>query len=137
MDKTIVNEWLKYANNDLEAANHLLTLYPLKLEIICYLCQQSAEKMLKAFWLYSEIFPPKTHDLELLRSKCEEFDASFLELAGECIRLNDYSSQPRYPFSLEITDGDMQMAIKDSKKISDFVKSLITLDKEGEDVAED
>ena len=49
MDKMIVNEWLKYANNDLEAANHLLTLHPLKLEIICYLCQQSAEKMLKAF----------------------------------------------------------------------------------------
>ena len=137
MDKTIVNEWLKYANNDLEAANHLLTLYPLKLEIICYLCQQSAEKMLKAFWLYSEIFPPKTHDLELLRSKCEEFDASFFELVGECIRLNDYSSQPRYPFNLEITDEDMLMAMKDSKRISEFVTSLITLDKESETDAED
>ena len=137
MDKTTVKEWLKYASNDLEAANHLLTLYPLKLEIICYLCQQSAEKMLKAFWLYSDIFPPKTHDLELLRSKCEEFDASFLELTDECIRLNDYSSQPRYPFSLEIIDEDMQMAIKDSKRISELVLSLIILDREGEDVAED
>jgi len=129
MDKTTVKEWLKYASNDLEAANHLLTLFPLKLEIICYLCQQSAEKMLKAFWLYSDVFPPKTHDLEVLRSKCEEFDASFLNLAGECIRLNDYSSQPRYPFSLEITEEDMQMAIKDSKGISEFVKSLIAIDK--------
>ena len=137
MDKAIVNEWLKYANNDLEAANHLLTLYPLKLEIICYLCQQSAEKMLKAFWLYSEMSPQKTHDLELLRSKCEEFDASFIDLASECIRLNDYSSQPRYPFSLEITEEDMQMAIKDSERIGDFVTSLIVLDKEGEDDAED
>ncbi|MCL2059180.1 MAG: HEPN domain-containing protein [Oscillospiraceae bacterium] len=135
MDKAIVKEWLKYASNDLEAANHLLSLHPLKLEIICYLCQQSAEKMLKAFWLYSDVFPPKTHDLELLRNKCEEFHASFLELAGECIRLNDYSSQPRYPFNLEITDDDMQMAIKDSKKISKFVKSLIILDKEDEDNA--
>ena len=43
MDKTTVKEWLKYAGNDLEAANHLLTLHPLKLEIICYLCQQSAD----------------------------------------------------------------------------------------------
>ena len=78
MDKTTVKEWLKYANNDLEAANHLLTLYPLKLEIISYLCQQSAEKMLKAFWLFCDVFPPKKHDLELLRKKCEEFEPSFL-----------------------------------------------------------
>ena len=127
----MVNEWLKYARNDFEAANHLLTLHPLKLEIICYLCQQSAEKMLKAFWLYSEILPPKTHDLELLRSKCEEIDASFIDLSGECVRLNDYSSQPRYPFNLEITDEDMEMALKDSKRISEHVTSLITLDKEG------
>ena len=74
------------------------------------ICQQSAEKMLKAFWLYSDVFPPKTHALELLRNKCEAFNATFIELVGECIRLNDYSSQPRYPFNLEITDEDMLMA---------------------------
>ena len=137
MDKSIVKEWIKYANNDLEAAVHLLTLHPLKLEIICYLCQQSVEKMLKAFWLYSDEFPPKTHDLELLRGKCEKFDSSFKEITAECIRLNDYSSQPRYPFNLEITEQDMQMAIKDSKRIGEFVKSLIILEKEGESIAED
>ena len=131
MDNTIVKKWLEYASNDIEAADHLLTLHPLKLEIICYLCQQSAEKMLKAFCLYSDVFPRKMRDLELLRSKCEEFDASFKEITIECIRLNDYSSQPRYPFNLEITNEDMQLAINDSKRIGEFVKSLIALNKEG------
>ena len=128
MDKSTVEEWLKYSTNDLEAANHLLTLYPLKLEIICYLCQQSAEKMLKAFWLYCDEFPPKTHDLELLRSKCEDYEATFSELVGACIRLNDYSSQPRYPFNLELTEDDMLLAINDSKRVSEFVTSLIIFD---------
>ena len=134
MDKATVQEWLKYANNDFEAANHLLTLYPLKLEIICYLCQQSAEKMMKAFWLYYDVFPPRTHDLELLRSKCEEYYASFIEIAAECTRLNDYSSQPRYPFSLDITEEDMQTAIADSKKIGEFIKPLIIFKSIDEDI---
>lgn len=45
-----IKQWLELAEGDLLAANHLLTLYPHKLEVICCLCEQSSEKMLKAFW---------------------------------------------------------------------------------------
>ncbi|MBN2050303.1 MAG: HEPN domain-containing protein [Spirochaetales bacterium] len=39
---------------------------PGPLEIICFHCQQAAEKALKAYLAYNEIRPPKTHDLDEL-----------------------------------------------------------------------
>ncbi|MHB8125320.1 MAG: HEPN domain-containing protein [Desulfitobacteriaceae bacterium] len=46
MDKTgIVKSWCDFAKDDLITAKYLLGLHPLKLEIICYHCQQSAEKI--------------------------------------------------------------------------------------------
>jgi HEPN domain-containing protein len=40
-------EWLTYAETDLNSAEFLLNLKPLPVEVICYHCQQSAEKCLK------------------------------------------------------------------------------------------
>lgn len=44
-----IRQWLELAEGDLLSARHLSTLYPHKLEVICYLCEQSVEKMLKGF----------------------------------------------------------------------------------------
>ena len=48
---------------DLSAAEHLLTMRPLPVEIICYHCEQAAEKFLKATLVQFDREPPKTHDL--------------------------------------------------------------------------
>ena len=43
-------EWFTYAERDFLTAEHLAkTLYPIPIEIVCYHCQQSAEKFLKGF----------------------------------------------------------------------------------------
>ena len=53
MDKgDIVKEWLYYANMDVTSADYLMTMIPAPYEIICYHCQQSAEKFLKAYTIY-------------------------------------------------------------------------------------
>jgi len=78
MDRTDeTKEWMKFAINDLEAVEILNSHNPPKLEIICYLCQQSAEKMLKSFLVYSGVKPPKTHELDELCEMCQEVDDSF------------------------------------------------------------
>jgi HEPN domain-containing protein len=59
----LYRQWFKFAADDYAAANHMLTLYPLRLEIICYHCEQCVEKMLKGFLTARDIEPPKTHDL--------------------------------------------------------------------------
>ena len=118
-------EWIKYSDNDLTAVNQLITHHPVQIEIVCYLCQQSAEKVLKAYWVFQGVKPPKTHDLNLLFAECSKFDERFNDLVNECIRLNVYASQPRYPFGLDLIDEDMRTAIKDCNKISELAKSLM------------
>ena len=48
MDNTVL-EWLKTSETDLGVAQHLFENYhPKPIEIVCYHCQQSAEKAIKA-----------------------------------------------------------------------------------------
>jgi len=122
----LVAEWIKFSETDLAAAKHLYdSMRPKPLEIICYHCQQSAEKVLKGFLIYSGVKPTKTHDLEFLRNECEQIDNSFVEIANNCANLNDYSSQPRYPMEIEINDADSASALEDSEKIIKFIKEKI------------
>jgi len=120
------NEWLKFSDMDLMTAKHLWeTMQPQPLEIICYHCQQAAEKALKAFLVYNCITPPRTHDLNDLRNICRNNDDNFDEIIVSCMRLTDYSVQPRYPMGDEITDGDTVLALQDGEKINEFVKSKV------------
>ena len=54
----LLQEWIDRGHNDFRSADYLSTMHhPTPDEIICYLCQQSAEKYLKAFlFLYNLIF---------------------------------------------------------------------------------
>ena len=59
-------EWYNMAAMDLGVASHLdATYHPKPLEIICYHCQQAAEKAIKALIVYygAEGGMPKLHDL--------------------------------------------------------------------------
>ena len=69
-----VKEWVRYANMDVLSANHLNEIqYPKPLEIICYHCQQAAEKMLKALLLAYDGELQKTHDLGVLTDELSKF----------------------------------------------------------------
>lgn len=64
--------WLKMAKEDLGVAKHLFeTYYPKAFEIICYHCQQSAEKTVKALILKNgnQGGMPKTHDILFLMNQ--------------------------------------------------------------------
>ena len=64
--ESYAKEWLEYAEMDLSSAEFLLAMHPLPLAIICYHCQQSAEKCLKVLLALKNQVPSKTHDLPLL-----------------------------------------------------------------------
>ena len=125
----LLAEWIKFSDMDLMTAKHLYdTMHPQPLEIICYHCQQSAEKILKAFLIYSGVKPEKTHDLEFLRNECEKINKSLIKIADECDRLNPYSSQPRYPMEIEITEGDVIFALRDGAKIYEFINKVLKIE---------
>ncbi|MDR0501398.1 MAG: HEPN domain-containing protein [Coriobacteriales bacterium] len=121
MEPDFVYEWFRYAEADLVSAEHLLTLHPRPLELICYLSQQSAEKFLKGFLVYKGIeLPPKTHDLNRLCALSFQFDESFTKIEKQCSVLTDYGVQPRYPHEMFIEEHHMKQALECVHQIRDF-----------------
>ena len=115
-----VLQWFDYGDADLETAEHLLTMNRLPLEIICYHCQQAAEKYLKGYLLHNDIFPPKIHDLDRLCAMCKEHNEEFEMIYSECERLTHYGTQPRYPNEMLIEEHHMTQALENARKIKAF-----------------
>ncbi|MDD2433459.1 MAG: HEPN domain-containing protein [Clostridia bacterium] len=124
-NKDIANEWFAFADNDLKSAKFLLRMHPTPLEIICYLCQQSAEKYLKGFIAMNGGKILKTHDLTLLSKFCIEYDQSFQKIQDACIELVDYAIQARYPFHLELDEYDQKKAIESAEEIRKLILSKV------------
>ena len=119
-------EWLDFAAMDLEAAQFLFDMRPVPVEIICYHCEQAAEKLLKAVLLAADIEPPKTHDLIQLCKKCAELDSAYEVLADACIELSPYGVQVRYPSDLDLNEDDMQYALTMCRRIDKVVREKLT-----------
>ena len=121
MEREYIAEWFQYADMDLASAEHLQSMRPQPLEIICFLCQQSAEKNLKGYLICKTATePPKTHDLIFLNNKCLDIDERFSSIDKACGVLNRYGVQPRYPNELGITENDMQKALEYARLVRDF-----------------
>ena len=93
---------------------------PIPYEIICYHCQQFAEKYLKAFLVSKGIEPPYTHDLVKLLSLCEAENTLFNEIKQRCIVLTEYGVQPRYPDDMRINEDDMKRALHYAEVVKVF-----------------
>ncbi|MDR0472955.1 MAG: HEPN domain-containing protein [Treponema sp.] len=118
----ILQQWLHKGNDDLRSAEYLSTMhYPTPDEVICHLCQQSAEKYLKGFLFLHDIEPPKTHDLNELLEMCVTHNVKFSVLLSKTNILTSYAVIPRYPNDLGITSEDMRTAIQYAKDIQELV----------------
>ncbi|MDR2546194.1 MAG: HEPN domain-containing protein [Lachnospiraceae bacterium] len=121
MGREYIAEWFQFAEMDLESAEFLQGKRPQPLEIICYHCQQSAEKYLKGYLIYQGVKePPKTHDLVDLNDMCSNIEKRFGVLDKACGTLTRYGVQPRYPNELGITENDMRKALEYARYIRDF-----------------
>ena len=122
----IFRQWLDKGNDDLRSAEYLSTMHhPTPDEVICFHCQQSAEKYLKGFLFLHDIEPPKIHDLTALLEICKEIKNDFSVLSYKTDKLTEYAVFPRYPNELGITTEDMQIAIKYAKEIQEFILKVI------------
>jgi HEPN domain-containing protein len=118
------HEWFTYAENDLGSAEYLLGRRPLPAEIICFHCQQAAEKALKGVLVLHDIDPPKIHDLVKLHSLCKAFVPDVTPFLVQCKALNKYSVSARYPNELAVTEFTMKKALTDAKAVMDFARPL-------------
>lgn len=131
-DKKIVDEWLNLAQDDFGFADANLndkeTEY---FGLICFHFQQAAEKYLKAFIVANDLRFEKIHDLDTLREICLEKDLNFSKLKEECIFLNDFYVESRYPVIVpSVMTREIAIKAKNyAEKIGNFIK--IRLDHHG------
>lgn len=109
-----VKEWLDFAETDLGVARHLLETYrPQPLEIICYHCQQSAEKAIKAVIVANgaQGGVPKLHDLSFSLDQVKnmvEIDERYYDYADA---LTPYGVAVRYPSELSLEGRHAKTAL--------------------------
>jgi HEPN domain-containing protein len=104
------DDWIRFAEDDLEAAQYLLGMTKRKLEIICYHCQQCAEKALKGMYAFEGLDIPRTHDFRILASGLRAF-RDFSDHESELALLQPFAVVVRYPYEIELLRGDEEKAI--------------------------
>ena len=60
-------EWLHKAENDFNSARHELVVP--NYDLVCFLCQQCIEKMMKGILIQHKQIPPRTHNLVELEER--------------------------------------------------------------------
>jgi len=106
-------EWFQIAYEDLDSAQFLFDhKHPKPLEIICYHCQQSAEKSLKGYLCAQGIEVPKTHEVGLICRRCTEFCPAFADYFDACDELTMYATHTRYPNRIEVEEHDARRVLR-------------------------
>ena len=123
-NEKMVQEWLRYAKSDADSADFLYkNQMPRPLEIICFHCQQAAEKNLKALLVGKNIPFDRKHDLVYLIELNKTDDISIpADVYSSCERLTQHGISPRYPGGSEITEADTKLALSDMDRINQWVK---------------
>jgi len=121
-----INEWIRFAQMDYDCALKMAeTFHPVPIEIICYHCQQSAEKILKAYTIAKGNILTKTHDLDVLLDQCKQYSPEFSKFSNISAALTSYAAVSRYPPVIELTEQDMKQALKSACTILEFTKSKL------------
>ncbi|MCL2079394.1 MAG: HEPN domain-containing protein [Oscillospiraceae bacterium] len=126
-DNFDIKEWIRFAQMDYDAAKNISVLFhPVPLEIVCFHCQQAAEKILKAYALANGEPLMKTHDLSVIIAQCKKHNQEFSNLDRIGIMLNDYAVIHKYPTKEDtVTEGDMNIALDNALEILEFAKVRI------------
>ena len=121
--------WMDYAENDLAVAKHLLaTFHPKPLEIICYHCQQAAEKAVKAISIALGIpgGVPRKHDLTFLLEQMKHRIPVTEELMDHADELNSYSVVVRYPNEIQIDEHEVRLSIRYAEEILTWARESLS-----------
>jgi len=124
---TILDEWIEKAEADYKGAMGLnrRRKEPLP-DLVCFHCQQCAEKYLKAFLIAHGFVPPRTHDLQRLLALTTAHDATLAALDADCAALTPYAVDFRYPSSTA-TVAEAKDAVKTVRRIRTLLRKNLGL----------
>jgi HEPN domain-containing protein len=119
---TAAERWLKFAKDDLRSAEILLAENIFNM--VCFHCQQAAEKSLKAFLRHRSKKVPYIHILEELCERCIEIDFSFSDLIDDCVALDIYYQPTRYP---EAATGSLPEGMPNRQQAEEALKKATNI----------
>lgn len=128
--------WMRYAQADSDLVRHIYfgDYYPKPLEIICYHCQQAAEKSIKAVVVAygAQGGMPKLHDLSFLLDQIKnmvEIDERYYDYADE---LTAYGVAVRYPSELGLEERHAKAALEQAGELLKWAKACCAEPESGE-----
>jgi HEPN domain-containing protein/predicted nucleotidyltransferase len=92
-----VRDWLERAQVDLQVIDRCLVGDPIPWAGVCFHVQQAAEKHLKVLLIQRMIRPERTHKLAELVAAVRLAGYDFPDFAAECVLLDPYAVNVRYP----------------------------------------
>ena len=130
-EKSYILQWLIKAHRDLEAAKKLAEdRENILTDIVCYHCQQAAEKFLKAFLIEKGIDFYRTHDLDYLLELCVKEDPIFENLR-DITDLTEYAVEVRYGERFIIPQLDETIeSMRKTERLKDFVLKALNISEE-------
>jgi HEPN domain-containing protein len=93
----MTREWLRKADADLRTARRLIGLRPADHDVVCFHCQQAAEKYLKGLLHEGGSVVPRTHDLIQLPALLVPRHPTLGPFRRILSRLTRYAVDYRYP----------------------------------------
>ena len=127
-------KWINIAKRDYAVSMTLNEQHrPLPVEIICFHCQQSVEKSLKAILAYNNADIPKTHDIRLLNELCQNFTSEVIVDKRVAEIITDFAVETRYvEDNRDYTKDTAEFALKQSQQILNKVEEILNLPKSSE-----
>ena len=119
--KQETGRWVRKAEADLEGANALAQAVRPYHDLICFHCQQSAEKYLKALLIEQGTSFAKTHRLEELLLLLVPHDASLKKLRRALVTLSRYAVDYRYPDE-NATKREAVAALRQAMKVREQIR---------------
>lgn len=120
--------WLTFAKTDLGVAQHLNeSYYPKPLEIICYHCQQAAEKSIKALIIFCDAQGgmPKKHNLSFLLIQIKNMVDIPDKYYDYTDILTPYGVAVRYPNELNLEERHAKEALQYASEIVAWVEKIV------------
>src|SRR5208282_1915218 len=119
-------KWVRKAEQDWEAAHKLAGETPPPRDIVCFHCQQAAEKYLKALHQENGLVVPRTHQLDDLLVLLLPGDATLARLRRKADSLTQYAVDYRYPDRIA-SKRQMEAALRHVDKIRVVCRGKLNL----------
>src|SRR2546422_10177214 len=115
--KKVTREWVAKAEQDFMAALDLALRRKNPVwDTVCFHCQQSAEKYLKARMQEAGLAVPKSHDLDALLNQLLPVEPLWVSFRPALQNLSDYAVDFRYP-GHRASKAQAQRAVRDCKAV--------------------